>query len=145
MSFQFILMGKPLRKRAHKSFGGNRIVDPDRLIKQQLSDYIYENYNLNESCFPMTGALEITLIAHFNVPKSCSKKEKAQRLENYWAHEIRMDMDNCVKLYADILQFGALEGKIFLDDHQFCKYNLQKVWIDGDEKVSIVIKPLIRQ
>jgi Holliday junction resolvase RusA-like endonuclease len=135
-------MGKPLRKRAHKSFGRNRIVDPDRSIKQQLSDYINENYNLNESCFPMTGALSIHLVAYFKIPKSCSKKEKADRLSHGWAHDVRIDMDNCVKLYADILQFGSLEGKIFFDDHQFCKYSLEKVWTEQEERVSIVIKNL---
>jgi Holliday junction resolvase RusA-like endonuclease len=138
--FTCTLYGKPLRKRAHKSTRYGGYFDPDSKIKQQLSDYINETCVLPNT--PMEGALKIELIAYFKVPKSVNKVEKEKRLANLWASEIRIDLDNSVKLYADTLQYGALEGKIFFDDHQFCEYNLKKYWSETEEYVKIIISKL---
>jgi Holliday junction resolvase RusA-like endonuclease len=62
------------------------------------------------------------------IAKSLSQREHDRRLINGWAHDCKKDVDNMQKLYQDILNFGPLKNKIFIDDHQICDCKTSKVW-----------------
>lgn len=138
--FTVELLGKPQRKRAHKSTRYGGYFDPDKQIKDNLSEWIQLNCPLPER--PMEGPLLLELSAYFNVPKSLSKKEREKRLNGRYAYQVSIDTDNIVKLYQDILNHGLLENRIMCNDRQICVHLLRKLWTDIDERIVITIKEL---
>ncbi len=140
MSWQCEIPGKPQRKRAHRTNKFGHYFDPDRAIKQQLSDWILENIALPEK--PLDGPLKMVIDSFFEIPKSLPKAEKQKRLEVSYCWEKKIDTDNISKLHKDILCYGQLEGKIMLDDKLICITEERKYWTDGAEKVLISIESL---
>lgn len=139
MKWTLILDGKILRKRAHLTTSKGIIFDPDQKIKIQISDYIFESKLYPEK--PFKGAVKVTYNCYFKLPKSLSKSEKEQRLNGLWAPEVRRDGDNIAKLYNDILQFGSLEGLIFIDDKYIVDLNVKKLYAE-EEFIEIIIEEI---
>lgn len=139
MRWTLILDGKILRKRAHLTTSKGHIFDPDHKIKIQISDYIFESKLYPD--VPFKGAVKVTYNCYFQVPKSLSKNEKVERLNGIWASEVRRDGDNIAKLYNDILQFGSLEGLIFIDDKYIVDLNVKKLYAE-EEFIEIIIEDI---
>lgn len=138
MEWKLKLEGSILRKKAHMTTKNGFIFDPDAKIKIQLSDYIAENEVLPET--PFKGAIKLTINCYFKLPSSLTSKEKERRLQFKWAPEVRKDCDNIAKLYNDILQYGQLEGKIFIDDHYIVALQINKMYSDCEEFIEIFIQ-----
>lgn len=102
------------------------IRDPDIERKRDISDWIAINCKLPS--VPLSGPLEIDFLFKVPLPASITNKELARRIDFAWATDCKKDLDNMQKLYQDILNFGALKGKIFSDDHLICHAKTTKIW-----------------
>ncbi len=140
MRWECSIKGKPQRKRSHMTTRSGHYFDPDRVIKQQLSDWIFENIKLPEH--PFNGPVEFQITSYFSLPKSLSKNEKEQRLSEKYCWQKKIDTDNISKLHKDILCYGQLEGKIMVDDKLICLTKEEKLWTDYEEQVDILIRGL---
>lgn len=76
----------------------------------------------------LTGAIKVTVVAHFRVPK----KEKHEYGEPY-LH--KPDGDNILKIVLD-----ALNGLAYDDDNQIFNMNCRKVYDPEDEFVAIFLE-----
>lgn len=80
---------------------------------------------------PLEGAIEANITAIFEVPKSYSKKRRAELLENQ-VHTIKPDTDNIAKIVLD-----SLNGLAFKDDSQVTKLTVVKMY---GEQAKVIVK-----
>lgn len=83
---------------------------------------------------PLETALQVTIIAFFDIPKSISKKKREQMLNNEIYPTIKPDTDNIAKSILD-----SLNGIAYLDDKQVIKLVVEKYYAEVPS-VSIEIK-----
>jgi Holliday junction resolvase RusA-like endonuclease len=72
---------------------------------------------------PITGAIEMTVIAVFPVPASWSAKKRAQALAGTIAKVSRPDIENLFKGAVD-----AMQSVVFNDDKQIVALHAQKLY-----------------
>ena len=74
---------------------------------------------------PFEKALEVNIIAFFEIPKSTSKKKKEQMLNNEIYPTIKSDTDNIAKSILD-----SLNGIAYLDDKQVVDLRVRKQYAE---------------
>ena len=129
MKWTVTLPFEPVAKRAHTAArAGNNVwvVDPDKAVKNDIAQTILHMFPLPD--LPFSGPLRAVFEFRFQIPHSLSAKESKRRHAQYWAAEVRKDLDNCVKLYQDSLNTGDLKGRILADDHWICDLVAKKTW-----------------
>lgn len=84
---------------------------------------------------PIEGRAKVTITAYFEIPKSTSKAQKEQMILNQISPTKKPDIDNIVKIVLD-----AMNKFAFKDDTQIAKLEVEKLYIDGDEKLVIKIE-----
>ena len=87
----------------------------------------------NAGCTPLEGAIEIEITFAFPIPKSYSKKKRAQIVSGELLATKRPDIDNLVKTVTD-----ALNGVAYGDDAQIISVTANKCY-DEDEQTTVVI------
>lgn len=80
------------------------------------------------------GRAKVSIVAHFEVPKSTSKSIKEQMLENTISPTKKPDIDNIIKIVLDSMNKFA-----FKDDTQITKVDVEKVY-GLEEKLCIKIE-----
>ena len=105
----------------------------------------YENlvrlyYKMHKHGVKLDGEIKASIVAVFPVPKSDSKKKRAQKLEGTIRPTTKPDCDNIAKAVLDALNHIAYD-----DDSQVVSLEVQKKY--GEEPKTIVtlleLKPLI--
>jgi Holliday junction resolvase RusA-like endonuclease len=84
--------------------------------------------------FPDDAMLEMDVKAYFQIPKSFSKKRRAE-MEGRW-HTSRPATDNLVKCAAD-----SLNGAAYKDDSVICRVTATKAY-SVDPRLEIIIKEM---
>lgn len=74
---------------------------------------------------PFEKALEVNIIAFFEIPKSVSKKKKEQMLNNEINPTTKPDTDNIAKSILD-----SLNGIAYLDDKQVVDLRVRKQYAE---------------
>lgn len=82
----------------------------------------------------MEGRAKVTIVAHFEVPKSSNKAQKEQMLGNTISPTKKPDIDNIVKIVLDSMNKFA-----FKDDTQITKIDVEKVY-SNEEKLYVKIE-----
>lgn len=77
-----------------------------------------------------TGALKTDVVFYIPIPKSKSKKQRAEMNGAFCVSN--MDLDNLEKALYD-----SMNGVIYEDDKQIVQHLTRKVWIDGRGKIEI--------
>ena len=105
--------------------------DHTKAEKQRIAAYFLKrNPATEESRLRFFGPVVLLVDAHFRVPKSLTKAERAARI---W-HTQKPDADNLLKLVKD-----ALTGVAWKDDSQVVMSAACKVWDDENEGVGVTI------
>lgn len=91
-------------------------------VKNMFGDFI-----------PLEGALEVRIIAVFEVPKSYSKKKKRELIGK--EQIFKPDADNISKIILD-----SLNGLVYKDDSQVAKLNVHKIYGEKAEVTVIIEK-----
>lgn len=74
---------------------------------------------------PLDGPVAVTMIAHFQIRSSWSKKKQLAARTGAVRPTGKPDLDNVLKTYGD-----ALNGIVWLDDSQIVSVTLSKVYSD---------------
>lgn len=127
--YYFIIPGEP------KAKGRPRVArcGPGGFVKMYSPKKTVEYENLIRLFFakehplakPLEGAIRMEISAYFSIPKSKSKRVKADMLRGVLEPTKRPDWDNIGKLFAD-----ALCGIAFRDDAQICEAIVMKHYSD---------------
>lgn len=136
--------GKPQGKaRARVCVRGKRAfaytpentVSYENLIKVLCMQAIREAPDLKPTQDEFTGAFEIQIKAKFLVPKSASKKLKADMLSGKVKHLHKPDSSNIQKSIED-----ACIGSMYHDDSQIYKSTIEKMYVEWDEGVEVTFR-----
>lgn len=82
---------------------------------------------------PLTGPLEVLVVAGFPIPQSMSKGKRAQALIGELRPVVKPDIDNLLKC------FDALNGVVWVDDKQIVVATVKKLYA-LDPALSIQVK-----
>ena len=118
---ELIIPGNPCAKgrprwSRHGTYTPEKTVAYETLIKE-LFVIKYPNFK------PLERSLSLNMIAQFSVPKSASKKKRAEMLAGKIRPSGRPDIDNIIKIFAD-----ALSGLAYRDDSQIATVSARKVY-----------------
>lgn len=80
--------------------------------------------------------LDMMILAYYSIPKSGSKKAKAQKLANIIRPIKKPDMDNVVKMVAD-----ALNQVAYKDDTQIVDCQVRKFYSEKP-RIEIIIRQI---
>ncbi len=82
----------------------------------------------------MEGRAKVTIVAHFEIPKSTNKLQRENMLGNTISPTKKPDIDNIVKIVLDSMNKFA-----FKDDTQITKIEVEKVYSE-EEKLYVKIE-----
>ena len=137
MKISFTVPGQPQGKGRAKVTTRNGFAHaytPEKTI-------LYEN--LIKMCFLETkaerlqGALEMTIFAFYQVPKSFTKKKRNDALNGNLTPQTKPDVDNIAKVVCD-----ALNGVAYEDDKQIVELTVKKYY-SGCPEVIIDIAEVL--
>ena len=104
-----------------------------RLYEQRIREEFWKKYSL-DNCY-QTEPIECKIRALYSVPKSYSKKKKAELIGTPYNH--KPDCDNIAKAILDALNMLA-----YRDDTQITKLSVEKFYTDGDDLIEIQINEI---
>ena len=127
----FEVLGKPQGKArprvntfTKRAYTPKKTQDYEELIKWSFKNK-YKNFT------PLEGELEATIYAIFEVPKSYSKKKKAEVLTKKFTYTHKPDTDNIAKIILD-----SLNGIAYKDDSQIVQLKVCKLY--GEQEKVVV-------
>ena len=126
MNIKFVIPGPAQAKqrpRVNRNTG--RIYTPGATHKYEK--LVKESYGDNP-CFE-DQFISIKIVFKFEVPKSCSKKKRAEALEGN-LRPTKADIDNYIKSVLD-----GLNKVAFLDDRYICSIEASKIFAEEAETI----------
>lgn len=137
----FTISGEPFgkrRPRAHVIAGHARVHDDpaNQLYELKVQNAFRQAYP-DMPCIDKEEAIEIRIYAHFEIPKSFSKKKTQAALNNEIHPTKRPDVDNVAKSCMDALS----KGVAFYDDAQVVALSVYKSY-DAIPKTIIQISTI---
>lgn len=137
MQARFTILGEPKGKgrprfntRTGHAFTPKDTVNYETLVHME---YLAQCENLR---FPDDAMLDMRILAYYSIPKSKSKKVKAQMVANEIRPTKKPDMDNVVKIIADSLNQVA-----YKDDTQIVDCQCRKFYSE-EPRVEVIIKQI---
>ncbi len=129
MTVKFEIPGKPTGKGRPRFTRNGKPYTPDATAAFENLVKLY--YKSHTHGVKLNGEIKACITAVFPVPKSDSKKKRAQKLEGTIRPTVKPDCDNIAKIVLDALNHIAYD-----DDSQVVSLELQKIY--GEEPKTIV-------
>ena len=137
MQARFTILGEPKGKGRPRfnTRTGHAVTPKDTVNYETLvhMEYLAQCENLR---FPDDAMLDMRILAYYSIPKSKSKKVKAQMIANEIRPTKKPDMDNVVKIIADSLNQVA-----YKDDTQIVDCQCRKFYSE-EPRVEVIIKQI---
>lgn len=121
-----------IQAKQRPRFNGKFVYTPQNTINYEnwVKACYLEKYT-NEK--PLETALQVTIIAFYEIPQSISKKKRQQMLEDEIYPTIKPDTDNIAKIILD-----SLNGIAYKDDKQVIRLQVEKRYAE-EPSVSVWI------
>lgn len=128
----FTVTGDPVGKGRPRFYNGHAVTPAKtRLYEEEVA--ILARVATKE---PISGAVGIEIYAAFSVPKSATKKRKAELLESFYVTK-KPDVDNIAKSIMD-----AINGICYEDDAQVAGIRVIKAYTEGKPYVDVTVRKL---
>lgn len=139
MRIEFTVPGEPKgkgRPRFARAGEHTRTYTPaDTLAYENVVQQQYQ-YQCKDEMFEKGTMLDMRIMAYFAIPKSASKKKRAQMLDEELRPAKKPDMDNIIKIIAD-----ALNKIAYYDDSQIVDTTIRKFYSDMP-RVEVLIQEI---
>ena len=135
--YSFTIEGKPVAKqRPRFSRRGDRVCtfDPQKNEARLIRTSIMSGMTAAGLLRVLSGCISVKMIFHTPIPSKCSQKRFKSLLSK--PDKRRPDLDNYVKMYADVMN-----GLIYNDDSQITKLFCEKSYSDVP-RVEITVTDL---
>lgn len=124
------------RPRVVRQNGRTISFTPDQTVQyENLVRWCYKTAE-NSKRFPDDMPLKVIINAYYEIPKSVSKKKRAQMITGEIRPTKKPDADNIAKIICD-----ALNGIAYRDDAQVVTCIIQK-WYSEEPSVSVEIEEI---
>lgn len=127
---EFRIKGQPQGK-ARPRFNGNHTYTP-RATRDY--EHLVRTSYIKQCGNQMNDFNKITIKAYFEIPKSATKKERAEIIEGKRVNK-KPDIDNIIKIILD-----SLNGLAYADDKQITKIEASKSYTLGDPEVWVILE-----
>ena len=132
----FTIPGKPKALKRHRVARYGRMYDPSSTDKKEMWLHIAK-YRPKQ---PLEGDIYLKVIFYMPRPKSHYKTGKYSHLlkdkfKDIKLHSSKPDLDNLVKMVADVIQ-----PQMIRDDSQICILQAEKIY--GEPKTEITIEEI---
>ena len=133
---KFTIIGKPKALKRHRSTRSGRMYDPSSKDKKdiwlQIAQYRPKT--------PFAGDISLKLVFVMPMPKSWYRTGKYSHLlkdkfKGITYHSFKPDLDNLVKMIADIIQ-----PQMIVDDSQICMLQAEKIY--GKPRTEVIIEEI---
>ena len=136
---EFTIKGKPKALKRHRSTRTGRMYDPSAKDKKQIWLQIAKF----KPKTPLAGDIMLKLVFTMPRPKSHYRTGKFKHLlkddyEHIVNHTFKPDIDNLVKLIADVVQG---KDRMIVDDSQICMLQAEKIY-GSSPMTEVVIEEL---
>lgn len=133
----FTITGQPIALKRHRVARNGRMYDPSYKDKKQIWLQIAK-YKPKQ---PLKGDIYLKVIFYFKRPKKHFRSGKYSHLLKNEYKDVnyvksRPDLDNCVKLIADIVQ-----PQMICDDSQICMLQAEKMY-STNPRTEVVIQEI---
>lgn len=129
----FLIPGKPMGKARPRFYRG-RAVTPEETREYESLTAILYLCAARDKKFEDKQPLRLFIDAYYPIPKSISKKRRAEIENGCVLPSCKPDIDNVVKIILD-----ALNGVAYHDDSQVVEIHAAKHYAD-DPKVSVIVE-----
>lgn len=132
---KFIIYGEPVAKGRPRlrRWGGTYTPPKTAKAEQNARQYLATQYKAE----PIDKPIEVRFTFYLPVPKSYTKKQRAEIEKNKFFHTKKADIDNYCKLYLD-----AMNGLIYRDDAIICMLSAIKLYTYGTPRVEVEINEI---
>lgn len=131
MTVVFKIAGEPVGKaRPRYTFKTGRAYTPKKT--KDYERHVAESYKEHGGYWFGDDPISVEITAYFKLPKSASKKKKAELMAGYPAK--KPDVDNICKIILD-----GLQGTAFRDDKNVWSTSIKKFWCKADEDGCVVV------
>ena len=134
---EFTLLGKPKALKRHRSTRSGIMYDPSSKDKTDIWFKIYQFKPKR----PIAGDIYLRVIFYMPRPKYHYRSGKFKHLLKSGVpinHSVKPDIDNLVKMIADIIQG---KDRFILDDSQICKLEAYKEYSEI-QRTKIIIQEI---
>lgn len=122
IQYNFMIPGKPRGKgRPRFTRNGHTYTDQKTRAYEDLTKAIF--HRLSSEPIPEGYFIRVRIVAHYMIPKSASKADKAKMIAGFYPVKAKPDIDNIAKIVLD-----ALNGEAWRDDAQVTELNVKKVY-----------------
>tara|TARA_Y100000310_G_C20263439_1_gene614691 strand:+ start:143 stop:553 length:411 start_codon:yes stop_codon:yes gene_type:complete len=130
----FTIIGKPVPLKRHRSTRTGKMYDPSSREKKQMWLQIAKY----RPKLPLKGNIYLKVIFYMPRPKSHFRTGKYKHLlkddyKNINYHSYKPDLDNLVKMLADVIQ-----PQMICDDSQICMLQAEKKY--GEPRTEVIIQ-----
>jgi Holliday junction resolvase RusA-like endonuclease len=138
MQLEFWINGKP-RGKERPRFSRGHTYTPQRTRNYETTviTTFLRNFRKDGTKFPIFEAekqVSVELIAYYEIPKSWSRKKRAEALAGRLRPTVKPDTDNIAKIILD-----SLNGLAYHDDKQVIECRVSK-WYGDVAGVSVKVK-----
>lgn len=134
MTVRFEILGQPKGKgRPRMARNGHVFTPKDTVMYENLVKTMYTAQVGNKF---LEGAIKAEIIGYFAIPKSTSKKKKAEMLDGKIEYTHKIDCDNLAKVILDSLNHIA-----YHDDSQVTQLYVSKRYAE-EPKVVVTLTEL---
>lgn len=137
MKIQFVVGGEPkgkARPRFARVYDGVSVRTPKATKEYEQNIKVTYLEQCGNVKFPEDSQLELSVAAYFKIPKSGSKKKKAEMRIGGIRPTKKPDGDNILKAVAD-----ALNGVCYKDDKNIVKMSIEKFYSDVP-RIEVVVQ-----
>lgn len=132
---KFTVFGEPKGKgRPRFSTQTGRAFTPKQTVNYETLVHTEYMVQCKGFRFPDVAMLDLRILAYYSIPKSDSKKLKAQKLANIIRPTKKPDQDNVIKMVAD-----ALNQVAYKDDTQIVDCQCRKFYSDK-ARIEVIIR-----
>lgn len=137
---RFTVLGEPKGKgRPQFNTQTSRAFTPKQTVNYETLVHTEYMIQCKGFRFPDDAMLDMRILAYYSIPKSDSKKIKAQKLANVIRPTKKPDMDNVVKMVAD-----ALNQVAYKDDTQIVDCQVRK-FFSAKPRIEVIILEVVQK
>ncbi len=135
MKMEITIPGEPKAKARARMTKAGIAYTPKKTVEYE--NWVKQCFVLSGNKKPLQGQIEAEIIAYFKMPKSISKKKKAQMIAGEIRPTKKPDTDNIAKIILD-----SLNDLAYADDKQVVKLTVHK-WFSEEPRVEIILKEVV--
>ena len=123
---RFTILGEPKGKGRHRTTKQGIVFTPKETVAYENLVVASYKGQVGQARFKDDSQLSINIKAYFKIPKSASKKKRAEMLDSNVRPTKKPDFDNIGKIIAD-----SLNGIAYRDDSQLVSGTVEKYYSEN--------------